>query len=128
MPAMKDPEKVAVPAWRDSALGTTTVAVMALVLALAAVLGLIDPVAAVQGCVALAVIAAVSLAAWRTGYSARLSPEGFVSAQMIAVFLLLAYLTYRAEDTPAAIAVLYLLAMAYGMLQLGRERLFFLAL
>jgi hypothetical protein len=39
---------------------------------------------------------------------------------MLAVFLLLAWLTFRSEDTPAAISVLYLVAMLYGLLMLDR--------
>lgn len=111
------------PLWRRSLLGVGTVAVMALVIALAAVLDLIDADVAVQACVGLAVIAAVSIAVARTNYHARFSDATFIAAQMVAVFLLLAWLTIRAEDTPAAIAVLYLVAMLYGVLQLGRARL-----
>ena len=114
--------------WRRSLLGIGTVSVMALVLALAAVIELIDPEVAVEGCVALAVLAAVSVAMLRTGFSARFSDAAFVSGQLAAAFLLLAWLTYRAEDTPSAISVLYLVAMLYGMLQLDRTRLAILAI
>lgn len=113
--------------WRRSLLGTGSVAVMALVLALAAVLELIEPEVAAEGCIALALLADVFHAALRTGYSARFSDAGFISAQLVAVFLLLAYLTYRTEDTPSAIPVLYLVAMLHGALQLDRTRLAVLA-
>ena len=109
--------------WRRSLLGIGTVTVMALVLALAAVLDLIDPEVAAEGCIALALLAAVSVGMLRTGLSARFSDAGLVSGQMTAAFLLLAWLTYRAEDTPSAISVLYLVAMLYGVLQLDRTRL-----
>lgn len=113
--------------WRRSLLGLGTVAVMALVLALAAVLDLVDPEVAVEGCAILAVITLSFLVAMRTGFHARFTDAGFVSAQMLAVFLLLAWITVRADDTPSAISVLYLVAMLYGMLQLGRARLAALA-
>ena len=110
-------------ALRRSLLGLGTIAIMALVLALAAVLQLIDPETAVEGCVALGVIAAASYAMLRTGYSARFSDTGFLVGQMAAVFLVLAWLTYRSEDTPSAISILYVVAFLYGVLQLDRTRL-----
>ena len=115
------------PLWRRSLLGVGTVAIMALVIALAAVLELIDADVAVQGCIALLVIAAVFLTMMRTGFHERFTAAGFVAAQMLAVFLLLAWLTVRAEDTPAAISVLYLVAFLYGVLQLHRAQLAALA-
>src|SRR5262245_56865996 len=96
--------------WRRSQLGVGTIAVMALVLALAAVLDLIDAEAAVGGCVALVLIAVVSVAMLRTGFSARFSDAAFVTGQMAAVFVLLAWLTYSSDDAPGAISVLYLVA------------------
>src|SRR5262245_15069514 len=99
-----------------------TVSVMALVLALAAVLELVDPATAVAGCVALAVLGGVSYAMLLTGYSARFSDAGFVAGQMVAAFLLLAWLTYQSRDT-AAVGVLYVVAFLYGVLQLDRHRL-----
>lgn len=113
--------------WRRALPGAGTAAVMALVLALAALLGLIAPAMAVAGCIALAVLTGILYAALRTGYSARLSDAGFSSVQLAALFLLLAWLTYLAEDAPPAIAVLYLVAMVFGMLQLDRTRLSILA-
>lgn len=124
---MQDQGKETPRTWRRSLLGAGSVAVMALVLALAAVLGLIEPEVAAEGCIALALLAGVFHAALRTGYSARFSDAGFISAQLAAVFLLLAYLTYRTEDTPSAIPVLYLVAMLHGVLQLDRTRLAVLA-
>ena len=113
--------------WRRSLLGTGSVGVMALVLALAAVLELIEPEVAAEGCVGLAALAGVFYGMLRTRFSARFSDAGFVSVQLAAAFLLLAWLTYRAEDTPSAISVLYLVAMLYGVLQLDRTRLAILA-
>ena len=112
--------------WRRSLLGIGTVAVMALVISLAAVLDLVDAEVAVEACIGLAVIGVVSIAVARTHYNERFSDATFVAAQMAAVFLLLAWLTIRAEDTPA-ISVLYLVAMLYGVLQLDRGRLAALA-
>lgn len=113
--------------WRRSLLALGTVAVMALVLALAAVVGLIDAEVAVEGCAGLAVIALAFGAMVRTRFHDRFTDAGFITAQMLAVFLLLAWITVRADDTPSAISVLYLVAMFYGVLQLGRARLAALA-
>jgi len=107
--------------------GAGSFAVMALVLVLAATLGLIEAAAAVEGCIALAALVGIFFASVRFGYSARLSSADFVAAQLAAAFLLLAWLTYRVEAAPAAMAVLYLVAMLYGMLQLDRSRLAALA-
>ena len=104
-------------------LGIGTVAIMALVLALAALLGLIEAVVAVEGCNALGTLAGTVHVLVRFGYNARFSESEFVSAQLAAAFVLLAWLTYAAGDTPSAISVLYLIVMLYGMLQLDRSRL-----
>jgi hypothetical protein len=99
--------------WRRSLLGIGSVAIMALVLALAAVLGLIEPEVAVEGCIALAALAGIFHGLLRFGVSSRFSDAGFVAAQLAAVFVLLAWLTYRAGDIPSVIPVLYLVAMLY---------------
>jgi diguanylate cyclase (GGDEF)-like protein len=111
---------------RRSLLGIGTVTVMALVLALAAASRLIDVAAALTGILALATLAAVSVAMLRSGYSARFSDSAFVCGQVAAAFVLLAWMTYCANATPA-IALLYPVAMLYGMLQLDRSRLAILA-
>lgn len=113
--------------WRRSLLGLGSVSVMALVLALAAVLGLIEPDLAVEGCIALGALAGVFHGLVRFGASSRFSDSALVSAQLAAAFVLLAWLTYRTEDTPSVISVLYLVAMLYGILQLDRTRLAVLA-
>ena len=113
--------------WRRSLLGIGSLAVMALVLVLAAILGLVDAAVAVDGCLALALLASAVHALVRSGYSARYPEANFVAAQLFAAFLLLAWLTYRVDAAPAAIAVLYLVAMLYGMLRLDRSRLAILA-
>jgi len=113
---------------RRSRLGAGAAAVMALVLALAAVLELIEPEAAVEGCGALAALVLAFYVLMRSGFSRRFADPGMVAAQLAAAFLLLAYLTYRAEDTPAAISVLYLVAMLYGVLRLERTTLIVLSI
>jgi len=107
--------------------GIGSVAVMALVLALAALLGVIETEAAVEGCVALAALAGIFFAAARFGYGARLSSADFLGAQLAATFLLLAWLTYRVDDAAPVVPVLYLVAMLFGTLQLDRSRLAVLA-
>lgn len=101
---------------------------MALVLALAAVLELIGPAVAVEGCIALAALVLVFYMLLRSGFSRRFADPALIAAQLAAAFLLLAYLTYRTGDAPAVIAVLYLVAMLYGVLRLGQTALVVLAL
>jgi diguanylate cyclase (GGDEF)-like protein len=108
--------------WRRALLGISGVALIALVLALAAALGLVEPEVAVEGCIALAALAGIFYALIRSGHNARFSDADFISAQLAAAFLLLAWLTYHARDTPA-ISVLYVVVMLYGMLHLDRSRL-----
>lgn len=113
---------------RRSLLGLGSVAVMALVLSLGAVVGLIAADAAAGGCIALAILAGIFHVLMRSGYSARFSDADFASAQLASVFVLLAWLTYRVDGAPAALSVLYLVAMLYGMLQLDRTRLAVIAM
>lgn len=103
--------------------GAGAAVVMALVLALAALIGLVAPAAATAGCIALVVLAAAIFAAIRSGCSGRLSEAAFNSVQLAAMLLLLAWLTYLTEDAPPAMAVLYLVAMVFGMLHLDRVHL-----
>jgi diguanylate cyclase (GGDEF)-like protein len=113
--------------WRRSLLAFGSVALMALVLALAAIVGPIEPEVAVEGCLALGAIAAIFHGLLRFGVSNRVSDADFVAAQLAATFVLLAWLTYRTDDSATAIPVLYLVAMLYGLLQLDRSRLAVLA-
>ncbi len=115
------------PHLRRSYLGAGAAAVMALVLALAAVLELIEPEVAAEGAIALAALVLVFYALLRSGLSRRFSDPSLTAVQLGAAFLLLAYLTYRTEDAPAALPVLYLVAMLYGVLRLGRMALVVLA-
>ena len=109
--------------WPRSLLGLGGAAIIALVLALAALLGLVEAAVAVEGCIALGAMAGMFYALGRFGHSARVSDADFISAQLAAAFVLLAWLTYRAGDTPSAISVLYVVVMLYGMLHLDRTRL-----
>jgi diguanylate cyclase (GGDEF)-like protein len=112
---------------RRSLLAFGSVALTALVLALAAMIGPIEPEVAVEGCLALGAIAATFYGLMRFGISKRLSDADFIAGQLAAAFALLAWLTYRSGDSPPVIPVLYLVAMLYGMLQLDRGRLAVLA-
>lgn len=109
--------------WRRTLLGTGTVGIMALLLALAAVVELISPEAATEGCVALALLAGTCYALLRSRYGARFSDAAYVSAQLVAAWLIFAWLTFRTDAAPAVIPTLYLLALLYGALQLDRTRL-----
>jgi diguanylate cyclase (GGDEF)-like protein len=113
--------------WRRARPGIGSISVMGLVLALAALLGPIEPQVAVEGCVALAALAVFFHALTRIGISARIPRADFVFAQLAAAFALLAWITYRSGDAPAVIPVLYLVAMLYGLLHLDRSRLAIIA-
>jgi diguanylate cyclase len=114
--------------WRRALPGIACASIMAAMLAFAAIVGSIEPGVALEGCLALAVLAGAFHAMTRFGVSARMSQVDFIGAQLAAAFLLLARLTYASGDNPAVIPALYLVAMVYGMLQLDRTRLAALAL
>ena len=108
---------------RRSLPGIASIALIVLVLVFAAVLGLIEADAAVEGCIALSALAGIFYALTRFGYHAHFSDADFVSVQLAAGFVLLAWLTYRTGNTLSAMPVLYLVVMLNGMLQLDRHRL-----
>jgi len=109
--------------WRSAVLPASGVLIMALVLALAAALDLVGAAIALEGCALLGALAAAFYALLRFGPGARLSVADFVFGQVVAAFVLLAWLTYRTGAAPAVMPVLYLVAIVYGMLQLDRARL-----
>jgi|CXWL01.1.fsa_nt_gi diguanylate cyclase (GGDEF)-like protein len=113
--------------WRRALPGIGSVALIALVLVLAATLGMVDAAVAVDGCLAFALLASVVHALARSGYSARYPEANVITAQLFAAFLLLAWLTFRSEAAASVTSVPYLVAMLYGMLQLDRARLAILA-
>lgn len=112
--------------WRRTLLGTGTVGAMALVLSLGAVVELISPAAATTGCVALAALGAACYGLVRSRYGARFSDADYVTGQLVAGALLLAWLTYLTDAAPV-MSALYVLAFLYGALQLDRMRLFGIA-
>jgi len=113
---------------RRSFLGAGTAGVMALVLALAAALELIEPEVAAEGCIALALLVAVFYALLKSGINWRFADPSLATGQLAAAFVLLGYLTYRADDAPSLLAALYLIAMLYGVLRLPQQRLVVLAM
>jgi diguanylate cyclase (GGDEF)-like protein len=115
------------PQWRRALPAAGTAGVMALSLLLAAALGLVAWGAAAAGGAALAAFAGGVYASLHTGNSSRLSDAEFSAAQLGALFLLLGWLTWLARDAQPVIAVLYLVAMVFGMLQLDGIRLASLA-
>ena len=108
-------------------LAIGSVAAMALVLAVAAALALVEPEDAAAGCIALLALAGIFLVLTRFGHAARIAAADYVFAQLAATFVLLAWLTYRAGAAAAVMSALYLIAMLYGVLQLDRARLAILA-
>lgn len=124
---MGQPGAAASPHLGRSLPGAGSVAVMMLMLSLAALLQLVTPQAALEGCLGLAAIAAVSYALARSGRTGRVSARGFLCAQLSAALLLLAWLTYRTDASPAVMLPLYVVAVLYGVLQLDRQALVILA-
>jgi len=104
-------------------LGAGVAAVMALVLSLAALLGLVGAQAATEGCVALAVLCIGFFALLRSGRTLRLADPGLAAAQVAALYVLLGYLTFRIGNNAAVLPVLYMLVTLYGLLRLDAQRL-----
>jgi diguanylate cyclase (GGDEF)-like protein len=113
---------------RRSRIALGALAAAALALALAAVLGLASASVAIDGGLALALLAALSYAAVESGLSKRWSDAGFLSVQIAAGFLLLAWLSFRAADAQPLIPLLYVVAMVFAVLALDRPRLVVLAI
>jgi diguanylate cyclase (GGDEF)-like protein len=107
-------------------LALAALAAAALCLVLAAGLGLVGAGVAIDGCLALALLAAIFYALAESGFSSRYIDANLVSGQMTIAFLLLAWLSYR-TNAALPVSVFYLLAMFYGALLLDRARLVFLA-
>jgi len=110
-----------------AALGAGVAAAIALVLALAALLRLIDPAVAVEGCVVLAALAAGFYGLMRSGRSGRFADPGLAMAQVAALYVLLGYLSFRTGNAPAVLSVLYMVVTLYGLLRLDAQRLVALA-
>jgi diguanylate cyclase (GGDEF)-like protein len=108
---------------RRAILALCALAIAALGVALAAGLGLTSAGVAIDTGLALALLGALSYAATESGLTARYSVATIVAAQLTAAFLILAWLTFRTGDTSLPLALLYLLAMCYGMLHLERSHL-----
>jgi len=111
---------------RRSLVAVGGVAAAMLLLGLAAALGVVDASVAIDGCLGLALLAAIFYSLAESGISSRYVDANLVSGQMTAAFLLLAWLSFRA-NAALPVPVLYLIVMFYGALQLDRARLVFLA-
>src|SRR5512139_1385078 len=109
---------------RRSRIALGALAVSALGLALAAALGRVPTQVAIDGCLALALLGALSYAAVESGLSGRWTDANFVAAQMVAAYLVLAWLTFRAAGALPLVPLLYVVAMVYGVLLLDRPHLF----
>jgi len=111
---------------RRSLLALSGVAAAMLLLCAGAALGLVGAAVAIDGCLGLALLAAVFYALAESGISRRYLDANLVSGQMTVAFLLLAWLSYRA-GAALPVSVLYLMVMVYGALLLDRARLVFLS-
>jgi diguanylate cyclase (GGDEF)-like protein len=108
---------------RRAFLALGALAIAALGVALAAGFGLTSPGVAIDIALALALLGALSYATAESGLGARYSSTTLVAAQLAGAFLVLAWLTLRAGDTPLPLALLYFMAMTYGALFLERSHL-----
>src|SRR5258705_5718682 len=95
---------------RRSWIALAAVAAAVLCLVLAALLGLVGVDVAIDGCLGLALLAAVFYALAESGISSRYLDANRVSGQMTAAFLLLAWLSFR-SNALLPVPVLYLLVM-----------------
>lgn len=112
---------------RSSWLAAGAAASIALALVLSAALGVVGQPVAIDGCFALALLAAMAYGAANVGLRPKIQDAVWTSGEMTAGFLLLSWLSYRAGDTLIALPALYVVVMTYGMLQLDRARLSILA-
>jgi diguanylate cyclase (GGDEF)-like protein len=112
---------------RRSRIALGALAAAALALVLAAVLGRTPAGVAIDGILAFALLAALAYAAVESGLSERWSDAAFVSGQLVAAFAVLAWLTFLAGEAQPLIPLLYVIAMAFAVLQLDRTRLVVLA-
>lgn len=108
-------------------LGAGVAGVMALVLSLAALLDLFDGRVAAEGCIALGVLIGVFYALLRSGKTLRCADPSLAAWQIGALYVLLAYMTLRTADTPAALSVLYMVVTLYGLLRLEAHVLIILS-
>jgi diguanylate cyclase (GGDEF)-like protein len=108
-------------------LGAGVAAIMALVLSLGALLRLIDPKVATEGCIAIGVLLCVFCWLLATGKSLRFADPGLATAQIAAMYLLLGYLTFRSGDAQPGLSLLYMVVTLYGLLRLDAQRLIVLA-
>jgi diguanylate cyclase (GGDEF)-like protein len=121
------PDRSAAQHKRRSRIALGALGVAAFALMLAAGLGLASSGIAIDGGLALALLAALAYAAEQSGLSIRWSDAAFVSAQIAAAFVLLAWLTLRAADAQPLVPLFYVMAMVFAVLQLDRPRLIVLA-
>jgi len=112
---------------RRSRIGVGALVAAALGLVLAAGTGRVPPEVAIDGSLALALLGALSYAAVESGLSSRWTDANFVATQLVAAFLFLAWLTFRAGSAQPLVPLLYVLAMTYGALLLDRPHLIALA-
>lgn len=121
-------QKISPAARRRSRLALAALGVAVLSIALSAALGVTTASTGIDLCLALALLGALSYAATQSGFAARFPADRAVAAQLAGAYLLLAWLTFRAGDSPLPLALLYLLAMGYGMLHLERKPLAMIAI
>lgn len=126
MPSNETPEQAA-RQLRRAALGAGVAAVIALILALGALLGLVSARAAAEGCIALAVLAGGFHALLRSGRRLPAADPGLATAQVVLLYVLLAYLTLRTAADPLLL-VPYMVVTLYGLLRLDAQRLVVVAM
>ena len=107
------------------AAGTSLLVCLALWVS--AFLGLLTARVAVHGTAGVVALTALFYFMFRSGLNLRFRDPSLTTEQVAAAILLLAYVMYHAGPVRGAFALFYLVAMLFGVLRLGADRLMALA-
>jgi diguanylate cyclase (GGDEF)-like protein len=99
-----------------------------LVLVLFAFLGLLPWRAALEGIAAIAILALLFFAAFRTGFNQRFADPSLTAQQVGAAIVFLAYVMYHAGPARPALMLFYPVALLFGVLRLNVTQMTTLAL
>jgi diguanylate cyclase len=99
-----------------------------LVLVLFAFLGLLPWRAALEGIAAIAILALLFFAAFRSGFNLRFADPSLTTQQVGAAIVFLAYIMYHAGPARPALMLFYPVALLFGVLRLSVARMTTLAL
>src|SRR5678815_96816 len=105
-----------------------TLILVCLSLAVCAFLGLLPWRAAIEGSAGILVLFVLFSVLFRTGLNQRFSDPSLTTEQVGAAILLLAYIMYHAGPARAVLTPFYLVAMLFGVMRLGVQRMVMLAM